>query len=277
MRTLLLLLIPFFGFSQIQNTTNMGRCLAANHYLKLSGSTEKEIYKPCSVCFTDDVFAIYVPELGTISFMIDPATLTNKPTANGVEENFMNAEDATTQAGEYVVDITYSNPKIVLFEEPRYGIAIEIKAPTWLGSPENSGTGKVSFSAMKIEKTKPHDTIPIPKSSYTEIVYAPFPGTGDSINNYIYHSYFHNTYNNLPKSYVVLSPMVDKAGRLLSLGILGGKGIPDTLLSSLTTFLKNSELRWKIIERPNRLYNYSYQGDNFEIYFPDYYYKLLNK
>jgi len=183
MKTLLLLLLPYLCFGQLQNSTNIGRCLAASHYTKLTGSTQKEIYKACSVCFTDDVFAIYVPELGTISFLIDPNTLTNKPTDNGVEENFMNAEDETTQAGEYVVDITYGNPKVVLFEEPRYGIAIEIKAPNWMGSPEGSATGKVSFSAMKKEKNKPHpDSIVIPHNAPTEIVYAPFPGTLDSIN-----------------------------------------------------------------------------------------------
>jgi hypothetical protein len=160
MKTLLLLLIPFLGISQTQNTTNIGRCLASTHYTKLTNGTEKEIDKVCSVCFTDDVFAIYVPELGTISFMIDPATLTNKPTENGMEENFMNAEDATTREGEYIVDITYSNPKVILFEEPRYGLAIEIKATNWLGSTENSGIGKVAFSAMKKEKNKKPDINP---------------------------------------------------------------------------------------------------------------------
>ncbi len=157
MKKLFLLLIVIASIAKQsfgQNDGNIIRCAASDHYTQLTPDGDKRTNKACSICYTDQYFSFYIPELGARSFDIDDATRSRKISKDGTVTDFFDSED-----GGIAVQVEYGHPsKTFVINFTRFGNAYLIQTNGFLGSSEISKNVTAKQTKANLEKIKADKT-----------------------------------------------------------------------------------------------------------------------
>ena len=147
---LLVLIAVTYNLVAAQNSSNVLRCAASDHYFKPNPNGLTRINKPCSVCYTDGYFSFYIPELGLRSFKVEQPTVRSVSKDGTLTETLINEEDETMMRGDITVEIDYGHPtKTFVINYTKFGNAYIIQTNKFLGDAEmnkNPTTAKVKTS-----------------------------------------------------------------------------------------------------------------------------------